>query len=103
MVTWTTPVALWLLAVVPLVWIALLVARTTFNVHQRRRQAARRPLPPGGPRPARAPGARLLALRARALARPVLSRSSPRHSIVYLVDVSHSISSRAIEEAARKI
>jgi uncharacterized membrane protein/uncharacterized protein YegL len=89
MVTWTTPVALWLLAVVPLVWIALLVARTTFNVHQRRLQAAVRSL--------------LLVVLALALARPVLSRSSPRHSIVYLVDVSHSISSRAIEEAARKI
>lgn len=89
MVTWTTPVALWLLAAVPLVWIALLVARTTFNVHQRRLQAAVRSL--------------LLVVLALALARPVLSRSSPRHSIVYLVDVSHSISSRAIEEAARKI
>jgi uncharacterized membrane protein/uncharacterized protein YegL len=89
MVTWTTPGALWLLAAVPLVWIALLVARTTFNVHQRRLQAAVRSL--------------LLVALALALARPVLSTSSPRHSIVYLVDVSHSISSRAIEEAARKI
>jgi uncharacterized membrane protein len=89
MVTWTTPGALWLLAAVPLVWIALLVARTTFNVHQRRLQAAVRSL--------------LLAALALALARPVLSTSSPRHSIVYLVDVSHSVSSRAIEDAARKI
>jgi hypothetical protein len=74
---------------VPLVWIALLVARTTFNVRQQRLQAAIRSL--------------LLVALALALARPVLSTSSPRHSIVYLVDVSHSISSRAIEDAARKI
>jgi Mg-chelatase subunit ChlD len=89
MVTWTTPLALWLLAAVPLVWLALGVARTTFNPRQRRLQAAIRSL--------------LLVALALALARPVLSRSSPRHSIVYLVDVSHSISGRAIEEAARKI
>jgi Ca-activated chloride channel family protein len=88
-VTWTTPGALWLLAAVPLVWFAHLVARTSFNSRQRLLQAAARSL--------------LLAALALALARPVLSTSSPRHSIVYLVDVSHSISSRAIEEAARKI
>jgi uncharacterized membrane protein/uncharacterized protein YegL len=89
MVTWTTPAALWLLAAVPLVWIGLRVARTTFNPRQRGLQAAIRSL--------------LLVALALALARPVLSTSSPRHSIVYLVDVSHSISGRAIEDAARKI
>src|SRR5574338_340506 len=31
MLTWTAPVALWLLALVPLLWLAPLVARTTFN------------------------------------------------------------------------
>jgi Ca-activated chloride channel family protein len=89
MLTWTMPVALWLLAAVPLVWAGLLVSRTTFNTHQRRLQAAIRSL--------------LLLALALALARPVLSTSSPRHSVVYLVDVSHSISSRAIEDAAAKI
>jgi hypothetical protein len=61
MVTWTTPLALWLLAAVPLVWLALGVARTTFNPRQRRLQAAIRSL--------------LLVALALALARPVLSRS----------------------------
>ena len=89
MVSWTAPGALWLLAGVPLVWLAHLVARTSFNPRQRRLQAAVRSL--------------LLAALALALARPVLSTSSPRQSIVYVVDVSHSISSRAIEEAARRI
>jgi Ca-activated chloride channel homolog len=89
MVTWTAPGALWLLAAVPLVWIGLRVSRTTFNPHQRRLQAALRSL--------------LLAAIALAMARPVLSTSSPRHSVVYLVDVSHSISSRAIEDAAATI
>src|SRR3954447_18248801 len=44
MVTWTAPVALWLLAAVPLVWLAPLVARTTFNRRQRTVQAAIRSL-----------------------------------------------------------
>jgi Ca-activated chloride channel family protein len=88
-VTWTAPEALWLLAAVPLVWLAHLVARTSFNPRQRRLQAAARSL--------------ILAALALALARPVLSTSAPRQSIVYLVDVSHSVSSRAIEDAARKI
>src|SRR6185436_18138429 len=88
-VTWTSPGALWLLAAVPLVWIALRFARTTFNPRQRRLQAAARSL--------------LLVALAFAIARPVLSTSSPRHSIVYAVDISHSISTKAIEDAARKI
>ena len=31
MLTWTAPAALWLLAAVPLVWLALAVARTNFD------------------------------------------------------------------------
>ena len=89
MLTWTAPVALWLLAFVPLVWLAPLVARTTFNPRQRVLQGAARSL--------------LLTALALAIARPVLSTSSPRQSIVYVVDVSHSTASRAIEEAARTI
>jgi uncharacterized membrane protein len=89
MVSWTAPAALWLLALVPLVWLAPLVARTTFNPRQRVLQAAARSL--------------LLTALALAIARPVLSTTSPRQSIVYVVDVSHSIASRAIEEAARTI
>src|SRR3954468_25043265 len=89
MVNWTAPAALWLLALVPLVWLAPLVARTTFNRRQRALQAATRSL--------------LLTALAVAIARPVLSTSAPRQSIVYVVDVSHSIASRAIEEAARTI
>ena len=89
MLTWTAPGALWLLAAVALVWLGLLAARTTFNARQRRIQAVIRSV--------------LLVALAMALARPVLSTSSPRHSIVYLVDISHSVSSRAIEDAAAKI
>ncbi len=89
MVNWTAPTALWLLALVPAIWFAPLAARTTFNPRQRVLQAAARSL--------------LLAALALAIARPVLSTSAPRQSIVYLVDVSHSISSRAIEDAARRI
>ena len=88
-VTWTVPAALWLLLVVPLVWLAPLLTRTNFNPRQRRLQTGVRSL--------------LLAALALALARPVVSTSSSRQSIVYAVDVSHSISSRAIEDAARKI
>ncbi len=87
--TWTDPSALWLLALVPLVWLAHLLARTNFNVRQRWLQAAVR--------------SALLAAIACALARPVVATSSSQQSIVYLVDVSHSVSSRAIEDAAQKI
>ncbi len=89
MVNWTAPTALWLLALVPVIWFAPLVARTTFNPRQRMLQAAARSF--------------LLVALALAIARPVLSTNAPRQSIVYLVDVSHSISSRAIEDAARRI
>lgn len=88
-ITWTTPLALWLLLAVPLVWVAHRAARTNFNPRQRRVQAALRSL--------------LLAALALALARPVVSTSSSRTSIVYAVDVSHSIGSPAIEEAAWRI
>ncbi len=87
--TWTDPGALWLLLALPLVWLAHLVARTNFNSRQRWTQAALRSL--------------LLAALALALARPVMSGSSTQQSVVYAVDVSHSVSSRAIEEAATKI
>ena len=70
-------------------WLAHLVARTNFNPRQRWLQAALRSL--------------LLAALALALARPVMSASSSRQSVVYVVDVSHSVASRAIEEAAAKI
>ena len=89
MVNWTAPAALWLLALVPLIWLAPLVARTTFNPRQRALQAGARSL--------------LLAALALAIARPVLSTNAPRQSIVYAIDVSHSVASRAIEDAARTI
>jgi Ca-activated chloride channel homolog len=87
--TWTAPGALWLLLALPLVWLAHVVARTNFNSRQRWTQAALRSL--------------LLAALALALARPVMSGNSTHQSVVYAVDVSHSVSSRAIEEAAGKI
>ncbi len=89
MVTWTSPAALWLLIAIPFVALAPLASRTTFNPRQRWLQAALRAL--------------LLASIAVAIARPVLSTNSPRQSLVYAVDVSHSVSSRAIEDAAKKI
>ena len=87
--TWTAPSALWLLLAIPLVWAAHAVARTNFNTRQRRLQAALRSL--------------LLAALAVALARPVISSRSSRESIVYAVDVSHSVGTRAIEDAASRI
>jgi uncharacterized membrane protein len=89
MVNWTAPAALWLLAIVPAIWFAPLVARTTFNPRQRVLQAVARSL--------------VLTALVLAIARPVLSINAPRQSIVYLVDISHSISSPAIEEAAHRI
>jgi uncharacterized membrane protein len=89
MLTWTAPQALWLLLAVPLVWLAHLVARTNFSPRQRWLQAGVRSL--------------LLVALALALARPVVSGRSSRQSIVYVVDVSHSVSGHAIEAAALKI
>ena len=87
--TVTAPSALWLLLAIPLVWAAHAVARTNFTARQRRLQAAVRSL--------------LLAALALALARPVISSRSSRESIVYAVDVSHSVGTRAIEDAAKRI
>jgi hypothetical protein len=87
--TWGVPSALWLLLAVPLVWLAHRAARTNFNPRQRRVQAGLRSI--------------LVALLAVALARPVISSGSSNESIVYAVDVSHSIGTQAIEDAARRI
>jgi Ca-activated chloride channel homolog len=87
--TWTAPAALWLLAVVPLIWVARRWGRTNFNRRQQILQAGVRSV--------------LLAALAIALARPVISTGSSRLSVVYLVDLSHSISSRAVSEAADRI
>ena len=87
--SWTDPSALWLLALVPLVWVVYVLARTNFNTRQRWLQAGLRSL--------------LLAAIACALARPVIGTSSSQQSIVYLVDLSHSVGSRAIEDAAKRI
>ena len=87
--TWTAPAALWLLLAVPLIWVARRWGRTNFNSRQQMLQAGVRSL--------------LLASLALALARPVISTGSSRLSIVYLVDLSHSISSRSVAEAANRI
>lgn len=87
--SWTTPAALWLLLLVPIVWLALRFARTNFNVRQRRVQTLVRSV--------------LLALIVLALARPVMSAGSSRLSVVYLVDVSHSVANAQIISAAQTI
>lgn len=88
-ITLTVPGALWLLAAIPLVWLARRFGRTNFTPRQQMLQAVCRSL--------------LLAALALALARPVISMGSSRMSVVYLVDVSHSVSSRAITDAAAQI
>jgi uncharacterized membrane protein len=88
-ISWTAPGALWLLALLPLVWLALRHNRTNFNRKQQLLQAVIRSL--------------LLAALAMALARPVISLSSSALSVVYLVDVSHSVASKAIGDAAGRI
>ena len=87
--TFGAPAALWLLLGVPLIWLAHLVTRTNFNPRQRLTQAAARSL--------------LLAALAFGVARPVISSTSSQQSIVYAVDVSHSVANHAIESAAAKI
>lgn len=87
--SWTAPSAFWLLLAIPAVWAAHFVARTNFDPRQRRLQAAIRSL--------------LLAALTAALARPVIASRSSRESIVYAVDVSQSVGTRAIEDAARRI
>ena len=88
-VTWTVPAALWLLLAVPIVWLARRSGRTNFNRRQQMVQAAVRSL--------------LLVALAAALARPVISLGSSRLSVVYVVDTSHSVSSRAVTDAAARI
>jgi uncharacterized membrane protein/uncharacterized protein YegL len=88
-ISWTSPAALWILVVLPLVWLALRHARTNFNPRQRIVQAVVRSL--------------LLVVLALAIARPVISTGSTRLSVVYLVDVSHSVASQAIVDAAARI
>jgi Ca-activated chloride channel family protein len=87
--TLTNPAALWLLLAVPLVWGIHLAARTNFNPRQRKLQTGIR--------------SALIAALALALARPIVSITSDRQSVVYVVDVSHSISSHAVKAAARQI
>lgn len=89
MLSLTTPSALWLLAAIPLAWLALRYARTNFNARQRTLQTVARSL--------------LLALLVLALARPVISSGSSKVSIVYLVDVSESVAPAAIAAAADTI
>src|SRR6187551_3217425 len=88
-ISWTSPAALWLLLAVPMVWGIARFSRTNFNPRQRILQAAIRSL--------------LLIALALGLARPVTSSGSNRLSVVYLVDVSHSVASKAINDAAARI
>jgi Ca-activated chloride channel homolog len=85
----TSSAALWLLLAIPLVWLGSLYGRTRFNQRQRLVQMILRSL--------------LLAALALAIARPLLSTSSSQQSIVYLVDVSHSVAAGAIDHAAARI
>ena len=85
----SSPAALWLLAAVPLVWVAMRYGRTNFNRGQQRAQAVIRSL--------------LLAMLALALARPVIATGASRLSVIYVVDVSQSIAPASIERAAAKI
>jgi Ca-activated chloride channel homolog len=86
---WTSPSALWLLALVPLVWLSGRFSRTNFNRRQNALQVIVR--------------SAVLAALAIALARPVVEVGSSRVSVVYVVDVSYSVSSRSVTEAAAKI
>jgi len=88
-VTWTHPEMLWLLVAVPVVWLARRFARTNFNSLQQVLQTAIR--------------STALVLLALALSQPVISLGSSRLSVVYVVDVSHSVSSAAIVAAADRI
>ena len=85
----TEPSALWLLAAIPLVWFAYAWGRTNFNRRQRVLQAVVRSL--------------LLTTLTFAIARPLVATTSSRRSVVYAVDVSHSISTAAVESAARRV
>ena len=86
---WTVPTALWLLALVPLVWVASRFSRTNFSKRQHLLQLVVRSL--------------VLAALALALSRPVMEVGSSNLSVVYLVDTSYSVSSQAVAEAATRI
>lgn len=88
-ITLTAPAALWLLLLVPVIYVAHSFARTNFNPWQGRLQATFRSL--------------LLVALVLAFARPIVSTRSARQSIVYAVDVSHSVGTPAIDEAAHRI
>lgn len=87
--TLTAPAALWFLLLAVVVWVGRSFARTNFNERQRLLQTAIRSL--------------IVAVLALALARPVMSLASSEESIVFAVDVSASVSSKAINDAARRI
>jgi uncharacterized membrane protein len=89
MLTLTAPSALWLVVVAALVWVVMRYARTNFNPRQRVLQTAVRSL--------------LVVVLALALARPVISLSTTQESMVFAVDVSASVSSKAIADAAARI
>lgn len=86
---WTVPSALWLLALVPLVWVASKFSRTNFSKRQHLLQQLVRAL--------------VLSALAVALARPVMEIGSSNLSVVYLVDTSFSVSSQAVADAAARI
>ncbi|MBM3751878.1 MAG: VWA domain-containing protein [Acidimicrobiia bacterium] len=86
---WTVPSALWLLVLVPLVWVASRFSRTNFSPRQHLLQQVVRALV-------------LIAL-AVALARPVMQVGSSNLSVVYLVDTSYSVSSAAVADAGARI
>ena len=80
---------LWLLSLLPAVWLITWLVRSTFSRRQRLLQTLTRSL--------------LLALIVGALAQPVVSVPRSRNAMVYLVDVSHSIASGALAAAADRI
>jgi uncharacterized membrane protein len=81
-----SPAALWLLALVPLIW---LVRRRAVGAGRRVVLATVR--------------SAVLVCLAAALAQPVLSRPASRVALICLVDASHSVSSAAIDAAASAI
>jgi hypothetical protein len=88
-ITFAYPAALWGLAALPLLWLVTLISRTRFSVRQRLLQVTAR--------------STLVALLAVALAQPVWSSRSSGLSVVYLVDISHSIAATALLDAATRI
>jgi uncharacterized membrane protein len=83
------PHALWLLTLLPLVWLASWFGRTNYDARQRVWQMGVR--------------SAMVAALALAVARPVASWGVPQRARVYLVDVSYSISSDGLHGAAAKI